>query len=131
MSEGYGNNFNNYKEQSLQTMTNGELLLLVFDELVKRMKRAKLCIERDQDKVFIESIDKSREIVTYLIRTLDHKYPISDELNRLYVFFNQELAYISSSKSVQRIDTLLPMIEDMRETWKQAQIISKSNKSSK
>ena len=131
MSEGYSNNFNNYKEQSLQTMTNGELLLLVFDELVKRMKRAKLCIERDQDKVFIESIDKSREIVTYLIRTLDHKYPISDELNRLYVFFNQELAYISSSKSVQRIDTLLPMIEDMRETWKQAQIISKSNKSSK
>ncbi|MCI9578684.1 MAG: hypothetical protein HFF98_07540 [Oscillibacter sp.] len=39
--------FQSYKEQSVNTMTQGELLLLLYDELYKRLSQAELM--RDQE----------------------------------------------------------------------------------
>ena len=38
--------FQQYKEQSVNTMTQGELLLLLYDELVKRITRAELALNK-------------------------------------------------------------------------------------
>ena len=37
--------YQRYREDSLSTMTQGELLLLLFDELVKRLTQAELELE--------------------------------------------------------------------------------------
>ena len=39
--------YQRYREDSLSTMTQGELLLLLFDELVKRLTQAELELERE------------------------------------------------------------------------------------
>ena len=40
--------YQNYKEQAINTMTQGELLLVLYDELVKRAKRAELALEKEE-----------------------------------------------------------------------------------
>ena len=39
--------YQQYREQSLNTMTQGELLLLVYDELVKRLTQAELALAKE------------------------------------------------------------------------------------
>ncbi|MEI3361553.1 MAG: flagellar protein FliS [Oscillospiraceae bacterium] len=45
--------YQQYKEQSINTMTQGELLLLLYDELVKRATRAELALDK-QDYPFLK-----------------------------------------------------------------------------
>ena len=38
----YQNGYEQYKLQSVNTMTSGEMLLLLYDELIKRLARAQI-----------------------------------------------------------------------------------------
>ena len=86
--------YQQYKEQSIYTMTQGELLNLLYDELMKRLLRAELALQDKNFELFDLSIGRAREIVQYLKNTLNRKYPISFELNRMYDFFLYELSRI-------------------------------------
>ena len=44
--------YQRYREESLNTMTQGELLLLLYDELVKRLKLAGLELDRQRYQGF-------------------------------------------------------------------------------
>ena len=76
--------YEQYKAQSVNTMTRGELLLLLYDELVKRLTRAELAIGKQDYTLFEASITRCIEILEYLDDTLDPQYPISHDLHRLY-----------------------------------------------
>ena len=79
--------YQRYREDSLSTMTQGELLLLLFDELVKRLTQAELELEREHYPAFEAAVDRSVKIIRYLDDTLDRQYPISQNLDRLYEYF--------------------------------------------
>ena len=76
-----------YKAQSLNTMTQQELLLLLLDELVKRMLRGDLALEQQDYPLFEASMDRCIDIVRYLDDTLIKKYEVSRNLHRMYEFF--------------------------------------------
>ena len=42
--------YQHYREESLQTMTQGELLLLLYDELVKRLTQAELFLGKEEKR---------------------------------------------------------------------------------
>ena len=65
--------YQQYKEQSINTMTQGELLLLLYDELVKRATRAELALDKQDYPLFEASIDRCLEIIRYLDDTLDRQ----------------------------------------------------------
>ena len=58
--------YQRYREDSLSTMTQGELLLLLFDELVKRLTQAELELEREHYPAFEAAVDRSVKIIRYL-----------------------------------------------------------------
>ena len=77
-----------YKNQSIFTMTQGELLLTLYDELVKRLLPGGFGSEKSGLWDFEHSIGRSAEIVDYLNSTLDNRYQISGQLSRMYDFLN-------------------------------------------
>lgn len=83
--------YQQYKEQSIATMTQEELLLLLYDELVKRLMQAELALDKKEYPLFEASVQRGIEIIDYLDRTLDRKYEISHSLGRLYEYFHYEL----------------------------------------
>lgn len=83
--------FQQYKEQSINTMTQGELLLLLYDELVKRLTQAELALGKENWALFEASVQRSIDIINYLDQTLDQQYPISANLTQLYEYFTYEL----------------------------------------
>ena len=113
--------YQQYKEQSLNTMTPGELLLLVLDELVKRLMRGDLALQQQNYELFEASIDRCIAIVRYLDDTLDRKYEISRELHRLYEFFSYDLNRIKIGRNKPELDRLSPLIVDLRDTFRIAE----------
>ena len=110
-----------YKEQSLNTMTQGELLLLLLDELVKRLLRGDLALEEQNYELFEASMERCIDIVRYLDDTLDRQYPVSLQLHRLYDFFCYDLNRIMIGRNKEEMDRLRPIITDLRDTFREAE----------
>lgn len=117
--------YQNYKEQSVYTMTKGEMLILLYDEIIKRLTRAEYAIKNSDMATFEQSIQRSSEIIRYLNDTLDRQYEISRELARMYEFFQFQLARISANRNPEFIIELKNLIADLRETFKEANKIAR------
>ena len=76
--------FKQYKESTIYSMSNLELLLLLYDEAVKRLKMAQIALEDKKYETFEEYLEKTGRIVRYLIQILDMQYPISKDRKRFY-----------------------------------------------
>ena len=113
--------YQQYKAQSINTMTSGELLMLLYDELIKRLTRAEIALKKQNYDLFEESIIRCREILRYLDDTLDMQYPISRDLHRLYDFFSYELSRVQAGRNEKVLAEVKPRLTDLRDTFRQAQ----------
>lgn len=114
------NGYSQYKEQSISTMTQGELLLRLYEELQRRLLRAGYALEQEDYSLFDQSVERCRQIVSYLEETLDYQYPISKNLKQMYDFFQYELARLSSGRNVEVIQELKPLIDELKDAFEQA-----------
>lgn len=120
------NNFGyqQYKRQSINTMTQGELLLLLYDEAIKRLLKSEMALKNNDIEVFENSIERVSAIIRYLDETLDKSYAISKDISKLYAFFLFEMARIKAGRNVAVINEVKDMIMDLRNTFKEADRIS-------
>ena len=124
----YGKGYQQYKENSIDTMTQGELLLTLYDELMKRLTRAELALEKEDYTVMEEAVDRSSAIIRYLSGTLDRKYEISGNLYRLYDYFLYELARVRAGRNQTSLETVKRMVGELRDTFR---IAAQNNDSGK
>lgn len=116
----YQNGYEQYKMQSVNTMTSGEMLLLLYDELLKRLARAQVALEDENYDLFNQSVQRSKEIVQYLDFTLNMEYKISYELRRMYEFFLYELSRLQAGRKIAVIQELKPLVGELRDAFKEA-----------
>ena len=113
--------YQQYKQQSINSMTPGELLMLLYDELVKRSTLASIALDKEDWPTFEAAPDRCTDIVNYLDETLDHQYPISQDLARMYDYFTYELGRIKLGRNKGELDRLRPMLADMRDAFRTAE----------
>ena len=113
--------YQHYREDALSTMTPGELLLLVYDELVKRLTQAELALDKEDYTVFESAVDRSVDVVHYLDDTLDRQYPISAQLTRLYEYFCYELSRVKSGRNKTELEPVKRMACELRESFRTAE----------
>ena len=111
------NPIQHYKEQSVNTMTPNELLLLLYDELVKDLLRCGLALEKQEYELMEAAADKSMDIIRYLDDTLDDQYPISRDLSRMYEYFTYQLGRIKIGRNKKELEQLRPLLADMRDAF--------------
>ena len=116
----YQNGYQQYKMQSVNTMTHSEMLLLLYYELIKRLTRAQIALGNKDYDLFEKSVQRSREIVRYLDETLNMEYSISYELRRMYEFFLYELSRLQAGRNSAVVDELKPLVAELRDAFKEA-----------
>lgn len=115
------NPYQNYKEQSILTMTSGELLLVLYDECIKSLNFAVYYIDEEKKPEEAEKlIKKTQRIIHYLDGILDFKYEISTNLHMLYDYFIRTLVKANVGKKSEVLKPLIPMIEELRNAFAQA-----------
>ena len=116
--------YEQYKEQSINTMTKGEQLVLLFDEVVKNLKKSEIAIETKNYELLDVSIQKATDIVRYLISILDRSIPISNELYRMYDFFIYEFNRIKAGRNADVIEEVKELVIEMRDAFREADKIA-------
>ena len=116
----YQNGYQQYKAQSVNTMTSGEMLLLLYDELIKRLTRAQIALEEKDYDLFEKSVQRAKEIVQYLNHTLNMEYHISYELRRMYEFFLYEISRLQVGRNETVIQELKPLVMELRDAFREA-----------
>ncbi len=116
----YTKGFQQYKEQSVDTMTQSELLLTLYDELVKRLTRAELALESKEYDVLEESVDRSNAIINYLRGTLNRDYEISSNLWKLYEYFGYELSRVKYGRNAEELQRVKRMVSELRDAFRAA-----------
>jgi len=127
----YANNaYNAYKTNSVNYASKEQLLLMVVDGAVKFSKIAKQGIEEKDIKKAHENIIKTQNIFYELMATLDVDKggEWEENLMKIYDFIIQRLLEANIKKDVKIMDEIIPIIEDIRDTWHEAYKISKNAK---
>ncbi|WP_017415625.1 flagellar export chaperone FliS [Clostridium tunisiense] len=127
----YGNNaYNVYKNNSINFASKEQLLLMLLDGSVKFAKIARQAIlDKDIMKAH-ENIVKTQNIYYELMTSLDVNQggEWAKNLMGIYTFIIDKLVQANIKKDVNTIDEVMPLIEDVRDTWNEAYKISKRNK---
>ena len=118
------NGYQQYKQQSVDTMTSGEMLILLFDGAVKNITLAELALQKQDYAQFDTAITKTDKIIRYLRATLNMQYPISRDLDRLYEYFLYLLTRLRAGRRQEIITELKGYLVDLRDTFKEADRIA-------
>lgn len=113
-----------YKEQAVSTMTSGEQLVLLFDEVLKNLHYGSMMLKEKNYATAQKCTEKCKNIFRYLSSILDRKYKISNDLYDLYYFANQQIIKAEVKRDGAVLDELVPLVKEMRETWAEAEKLS-------
>ena len=120
------NPYQRYQQQSVMTMTPGQMLLKLYDEVITQLTAVRQFNEEKDYEKSNASLKKAQRIIRYLDQTLDPQYEISGSLSALYDYFIRRLVDANLHKDNAPIDEVLPMISDLRDTFAQADKNSRS-----
>lgn len=119
------NPYTQYKQNSITTATPEELTLKLYNGVIKFMKIAKMNMEEKKVQDCNSNLMRSQDIIDELNMTLNMDYEISTQLRNLYNFVKEQLIEANIQKDTKILDGIIPIMEDMRDTWKEAMEIAK------
>ena len=123
------NPYNNYHNDKVFTASNEELVLMLYDGALKFTNVAIMALEKDPKDDYekaAEAIIRVQKIIKEFQVTLDRQYTISDELYNIYDYLFRRLVQASLRKEIPILEEIRDMIRELRDTWKEAMKIAKS-----
>lgn len=114
-----------YSENKVYTASKEELTLMLYEGNVKFCKIAiEAMKEKDFEKAH-KNIIKVEDILLELQMTLDRKYSIAKDLDNMYQYIYDRLVYANLNQDVEMLQNCLGLLEELRNTWKEAMQIAK------
>ena len=114
------NPYDTYKQQSVMTMTSGQMLIMVYNELIKQLSLAQQAFTQKDISGVNRYLQKSQKLIRALKGTINFDYSISENLNNLYDFFLSAVLNANVKKDPSELQTLIEMITELRDTFTEA-----------
>ncbi|MDR0495235.1 MAG: flagellar export chaperone FliS [Treponema sp.] len=125
----YNNALSTYRETRIKTASQGQLIIMLYNEAVRQLDQALSLLELNnsgkKDPGRIEKINKAvvktQEIVAELMVSLDFEQggDIAKNLFALYTWFNRELMEANISQDVQRVSVVRDHMDLLRGSWQE------------
>lgn len=106
-----------YREMEILSASPSRLLVMLFEQLVVQLTRAKLAIEMGNVELRTDSIARSRAIVSELLATLDFEQggSIATELSAIYTLMLRELVDVGVRKDIAVLSKLVFIASELRD----------------
>ena len=106
-----------YREMEMQSASPERLVVIVFEQLVVNLERARLAMEKKEVELRVTSLRRARDLVTELLATLDFEKggAIASQLADLYQFMLYELVDVGSRGDVRTIGKLVNIATSLRD----------------
>lgn len=119
------NPYAQYKENSVFTATPEELTLMLYNGLVKFILQGMEAIDEKNIRRANDSIIRAQDIIIEFRATLDMKYEIAKNLDRLYEYMYRRLIDANIRKDKTILEEVLGFAKELRDSWQQAMKLAK------
>lgn len=111
-----------YLKTQIETASQPQLLLMIFDAAVKKLHIAKRAIEKKEIEKAHTELTKVQRIFTELMIALDFEKggDLAVNLLRIYDFVYHHLVKANIKQDAKMVEEVLPIVEDLREGWTKA-----------
>ncbi len=122
------NRMSDYQRNAILTATPAELTLMLYEGAIKFCNLAKMAIEKGDVQKAHTNLKRAQDIITEFRITLDHKYPVWEDFERVYDYIYRKLVEANMHKDMEALDEALKYIREMRDTWKQVMKLARTQK---
>lgn len=113
------NPYEQYNQSKILTASPAEITLMLYEGAIKFCNIAVIGIEQgDIEKAHI-NIMKTQRIIEEFRNTLDHKYPVAEEFEKVYVYILRRLFEANIRKDKEILEEVNEHLRSMRDTWKE------------
>ena len=117
-----------YQGTKINTATPAELTLMLYEGAIKFCNIGLGAIENNDIVKANSNIIKAEKIINKLRETLDFKYPVAKDFDRIYEYIYSKLVEANIHKDKEALEEALNRIREMRDTWKEVMSITKKGK---
>lgn len=115
-----------YQQNAVQSASPGDLVVMLYDGLIKFLKLAIKSLEEKDISGANKALIRSQDIISYLSETLDGRFEISKNMDSLYKFMYSQLVSANVKKDAGLVQEVLDLALDLRDTWRQAVQLAKT-----
>ena len=114
-----------YQGTKINTASPAELTLMLFDGAIKFCNKGIYAIEENNIQKANENLIKAQKIIMEFRGTLDFKYPVAQDFERVYDYIYRRLVEANIKKDKEIAEDALKFIREMRDTWKEVMRLNK------
>lgn len=114
-----------YGNSKILTASPAELTLMLYEGAIKFANLAIMAMEKNDIQKTNLNIIKTERIITELRGTLDFKYPIASEFDKIYDYIYRRLIDANIKKDKAILEEALDYIREMRDAWKDVMKLSR------
>ncbi len=111
------NAYAQYNNSKILTASPAELTLMLYDGAIKFCNIAIIGIEQKDIQKAHSNIVRVQRIIEEFRSTLDRKYPVAEDFDRVYVYLLQRLLEANLHKDEEILKEVLTHLRSMRDTW--------------
>ena len=113
------NLFAEYTTNKILTASPAEVTLMLYEGAIKFCNIAIVAIEHGEIEKAHVNIKKTQRIIEEFRNTLDHKYPVAEDFDRIYVYLLQRLLQANIRKDTAILEEVNTHLRSVRDTWKE------------
>lgn len=119
------NPYAQYQNSRILTASPAELTLMLYEGAIKFGNMAVMGMkQKDIEKAHI-NLKKVQRIVAEFRATLDMKYPVAQDFDRIYVYLEQRMTEANLTKDPEIMEEVVKHLRSMRDTWKEVMRLNK------
>ena len=121
------NPYAKYNNSKVLTASPAELTLMLYEGAIKFCNIAIIGIEQSDIQKAHTNIRKVEKIIDEFRSTLDRKYAVAEDFDRVYVYLLKRLLEANVKKDKAILEEVNMHLRSMRDTWKEVMRINKEN----
>lgn len=122
------NQYAQYNNSKVLTASPAELTLMLYEGAIKFGNIAIMAMEKKDVPKAHTNIVKVQKIINEFRSTLDMKYEVSQDFDRVYVYLLQRLLEANVKKDPEILEEVNTHLRSMRDTWKKVMEINRAQK---
>lgn len=114
-----------YNRNKVLTASPAELTLLLYEVAIKFCNIAIIGLEQNDMEKVHNNIIKVENIIEEFQATLNHKYPVAEDFDKIYKYIYNLLVEANIKKDKELLEQALTELRGMRDTWKEVMVKAK------
>ena len=111
-----------YNRNKVLTASPAELTLILYEGAIKFCNIAIIGLEQNDMEKTHNNIVKVENIIEEFQATLNHKYPVAEDFDKIYRYIYDLLIEANIKKDKELLGRALDELRGMRDTWKEVMV---------